>query len=1401
MAERKAYPVSPTDLPSTFTLTDIANSSASFGAWIMAGSGNHVISGTDYTDYVLIDTTGSNLINGGADVGYWKYNGYANNAMDRVRITEEVQFEGVPLSQSFLKITPGDTKAFAMNNTPNETSDDATANYSLKSTDSVFMYLLPLAGKIGFNGDIEAIKKALVAAKTVAEFNTALTNAKAIADVNFGVFLGLADINGDGKQEFGSVAFLNAPATITNTTTEVTFTGNTSAVNKFTAESLLSSARFNSGKHHLINLADNKLWVWTSTTGEVSTAPQADMTAITTFATAKNVLTTDYDFALVTYSEFDATKVVGVQLLKDIESLEFRLWLDLNKDNRQSGVEYSSSYLSYSILKDSAIYATEDLSSATVGGKQYAGISTGTSKNETIDLKTSLQPQIRAAEQTKKLGINSYDYSGNDTITGTDFDDLFWLGNGVDTYDGGNGSDRMAFYWVPKENATLYASKTNNVISVFQKTSAGVTTELVQITLSGNGGTIKQINEVFADAAGASTAFAMTTAETFSNIEELMIILDSSIKNADGTFKYTTGGVTDVNPFVLKLTATAEYYTGTGADATKNTITFTGSPFADNLDAAAMMATLPTSSVAKDNWRGSTLHTNIILNGGGDTVKGTANADLIDPGTGVNYIDGGTNVGRTAWVPSWIESKYAYWGAETPTDQVRFLIKDPKEASGLVLTRLNTSSTGDDASAFTGGYTVKAVFTAADKSVSTNYLKNVEYVGLRLWTDANNNNIREGTEVTSYSFTNIDKPAVNWRFVDMNDLSYLPYYFNINGGSLVNIINAQSAIDDFIANKKAYPVTTEDGVTLDLPSNFQLSSVVNYSNARGAYIAAGLGNHYITGTSFNDTFALSNVGNNWIDGGSDDGYAKYFQVLTYDTDLSGNLLTNGAKRYAGTSVNDNITGTAGADLIYGNDGDDKLYGLAGNDFLSGWNGNDYLSGGDGDDRLLGSEGNDQIYGGKGSDTAVFVSDYSNYTVTVLYDSKNAVSGYKVVDKTGKDGTDTISTDVEYLEFNYGKTIVTLSKGTITANTTNITQTDPAKQKEALTSSNSSAIIRNALDTYRILQVVSESDLSSSTNIKSSNYKIIRLIDSFDLVNNVAASPALMTSINNTILDLRTTYQIANTLIPEFAVVKYDLSDPSKISGIDILRNIEDFDIRNWFDKDGNGRPNGSEVGTNAPFSPLLKTDIVLYEADDQSYDAIAGKTYAGLFNGTSYKDEINVQTELDKLIASKNVSTSKGMIVKDFGGDDVVIGTKFDDFFMTSNGNDTIKGGDGSLDRVGLYWKPSSTAGTPTIQVVKSTADKTIIVSQKIGTAAATDLIKFTFFNTGTDSTDPYWKAEHFNTGLTIGAGDAVSGTDKLYSIEQAVITVSPELLKADGTPSISLIGLTNNALIIDLSL
>jgi microcompartment protein CcmK/EutM len=102
--------------------------------------------------------------------------------------------------------------------------------------------------------------------------------------------------------------------------------------------------------------------------------------------------------------------------------------------------------------------------------------------------------------------------------------------------------------------------------------------------------------------------------------------------------------------------------------------------------------------------------------------------------------------------------------------------------------------------------------------------------------------------------------------------------------------------------------------------------------------------------------------------------------------------------------------------------------------LQGTSGSDTINGGSGNDTLIGGGGNDSLYGGKGTDTAVYSGPYSNYSVTALYASKTGTfTGYQVRDNTGIEGTDTISTDVEYLTFNNNQTKISLSStGTFSA---------------------------------------------------------------------------------------------------------------------------------------------------------------------------------------------------------------------------------------------------------------------------------------------------------------------------------------------------------------------------------
>ena len=99
----------------------------------------------------------------------------------------------------------------------------------------------------------------------------------------------------------------------------------------------------------------------------------------------------------------------------------------------------------------------------------------------------------------------------------------------------------------------------------------------------------------------------------------------------------------------------------------------------------------------------------------------------------------------------------------------------------------------------------------------------------------------------------------------------------------------------------------------------------------------------------------------------------------YATNLTihlGKTLTNsttkpryifGADQASGVEM---LEGGSNDDHLYGGGGTDHLHGQGGRDYLEGGAGDDELYGGDGDDTLIGGAGDDKLYGGKGFDTYI-----------------------------------------------------------------------------------------------------------------------------------------------------------------------------------------------------------------------------------------------------------------------------------------------------------------------------------------------------------------------------------------------------------------------------------------------
>jgi hypothetical protein len=88
---------------------------------------------------------------------------------------------------------------------------------------------------------------------------------------------------------------------------------------------------------------------------------------------------------------------------------------------------------------------------------------------------------------------------------------------------------------------------------------------------------------------------------------------------------------------------------------------------------------------------------------------------------------------------------------------------------------------------------------------------------------------------------------------------------------------------------------------------------------------------------------------------------------------------------------------------------ENAIGGTGNDQLIGNAANNQLSGGAGHDLLDGGIGNDTLDGGLGTDSAKWASKAANYQLS------KTVNGWQVKDKTGEDGTDSL-TRIELLQF-------------------------------------------------------------------------------------------------------------------------------------------------------------------------------------------------------------------------------------------------------------------------------------------------------------------------------------------------------------------------------------------------
>jgi uncharacterized delta-60 repeat protein len=205
---------------------------------------------------------------------------------------------------------------------------------------------------------------------------------------------------------------------------------------------------------------------------------------------------------------------------------------------------------------------------------------------------------------------------------------------------------------------------------------------------------------------------------------------------------------------------------------------------------------------------------------GDDTVTGSAYGDNIAVGAGVNRVDGGDNNGNYTW------------GGKAQ-DVLQINVASQAESDAVAVTQLASGMSGDDAGAFTAGFTHKVVH-----ANGVDYIKGIERINVQI---VNGNSASFGRDIP---------------------LTVLVQEADITSSNIANYYHL------------SWTNGTEGADTIDLSSASSLlttglkTAMDTYKH--GAYVNGGAGNDVITGTAYGDNF-VNGAGNARIDGGANGG--------------------------------------------------------------------------------------------------------------------------------------------------------------------------------------------------------------------------------------------------------------------------------------------------------------------------------------------------------------------------------------------------------------------------------------------------------------------------------------------------------------------------------------------------
>ncbi|HEY8260713.1 MAG TPA: calcium-binding protein, partial [Methylosinus sp.] len=570
-------------------------------------------------------------------------------------------------------------------------------------------------------------------------------------------------------------------------------------------------------------------------------------------------------------------------------------------------------------------------------------------------------------ENLTLTGTDNLDGTGNaldNSITGTDGNNVLDGGLGIDTLAGGSGNDT---YLVDNSADAVVELAGAGTDSVFASADYTLSDNVENLTLTGTSninGTGNALDNIITGNDADNTLIGMAGNDTLDGGAGV-----DTLVGGVGSDTYTVDNTADV--VVENLNE--------GTDSVFASASYT---LSDNIENLTLTGT------ADIDGTGNALNNTIIGNSGANLLDGGAGADTMTGGAGNDtYIVDNTADKTVEGLNSGIDtvlSSVTYTLASN-VENLTLTGTGNIDATGNELNNIllgNTGNnrlyglTGNDTLTGNTGNDLLDGGTGADTMAGS---AGDDIYVVDNTSDAVTENVDEGIDTVQSTLTYTLGANIE----------------NLTLTGTASINGTGNVLDNVIVGNAG------NNVLSGLAGNDSLTG-----NAGNDTLDGGLDADSMAGGAGNDIYVVDNVGD-IVTEGLNAGTDLVQSSITYTlTDNVENLTLTGADVIDGTGnvLNNIITGNIAANVLDGGAGVDTLYAGAGDDSLIGGDGNDALFGEAGNDQLQGNAGNDTLDGGLGADTMQGGLNNDTYVVDNIGD---------LVIENLNEGTDLVQSSITY----------------------------------------------------------------------------------------------------------------------------------------------------------------------------------------------------------------------------------------------------------------------------------------------------------------------------------------------------------------------------------------------------